>query len=297
MKLYTPTFYVFIYYVPIFCMPTVLPSIFVLITVLISFNSFGAVVPEVLDEIILNPIISAVTMRNADIGTHISADIIGTDINAYDSFGKTALIRAVCERNTLGVEKLLAISGIDVNQKEKYMGTSEIIKTVFPAYTALHYGAIFALYNKKLKNNGKSYNFPILEALLKVSTIKINQPNVNGRTALHDAVFCQASGVVQLFLDAGADIDCDGDGGKSTLAEIMQHVKMFDGSHAVVKRNEELVAYYRAVEEIFVRTIDERSAVLNGPVELNGHTGSQKIFKEGEYDECYKINFPIMALS
>ena len=115
----------------------------------------------------------------------------GADIEAKDDMGRSPLLHACCKGN-LGIVKMLVEGGASVRATDN---ESETCLTL-----AAHHG-----------------HTETVRYLAGLPEVDINHKVMNKHTALHRALLTRHSGVVQVLIDAGADIEATNHMGRSPL--------------------------------------------------------------------------------
>ena len=139
--------------------------------------------------------------------------LLQVDVTHKDSAGHTALILSAC--NHPAVMEVLIDAGAEVEVKDKTgfsplhwacrSGSLAVVKVLVKA------GARVCVADNKgngcLTVAAHHGHTETVRTLLCMPEVDVNQSNDSGFTALHHAVFEKHSDVVQLLIDAGADID------------------------------------------------------------------------------------------
>ena len=148
----------------------------------------------------------------------------GANVDSQDLRGRTALLVAVAENN-MEVARLLIDAGADVNKQDRILdsplllaganGTLEILKRILKA------NPDFSLYNRyggtPLIPACERGHVEVVRTLLKTE-VDVDHVNRLGWTALLEAIVLSDGGpkhqeIVQLLVDAGADVNiADNDG-------------------------------------------------------------------------------------
>jgi ankyrin repeat protein len=157
----------------------------------------------------------------------------GTNINAQDGRGRTALLAAV-EANAIKSAKVLIEAGADVNVQDKKLdsplllagaeGTLAILQLILQAKPD------FSLYNRfggtPLIPACERGHVEVVKALLNTK-VDIDHVNHLGWTALLEAIILSDGGprhqeIVQLLVDAGADVQIGDTNGVTPLLHARQ---------------------------------------------------------------------------
>ncbi len=123
----------------------------------------------------------------------------GADVNARDADGNTALIKA-CRKGFINLATFLLSKEADVNAQNKYGNTAFIITT-----TGRHFDTASEEHRKMIK-------------LLIDNGADVNIENLNGRTALINAVYNKELEMIKLLLKYGADANALSRWGISALS-------------------------------------------------------------------------------